>query len=229
MRRNVYEYSYDMKRNRQKKITRFLIIAICVIIFLTLFAKCIFFSFLVRSDSMSTNIPRHAAVFVAPLAKNPKRGSVVYLNRSDGKGTKFFEKTVNGLSRFLIFPQYFKLNRNTSATPCLRRVLALPGDSIYMKDYTLYVKPQGQDFYLTEFEITEKNYLVNSYAVPDSWDGLGSTGNFDEILLGKNEYFVLADNRIEAADSRVWGPIGLERIGGCAIFEYFPFNCIKPL
>ena len=40
----------------------------------------------------------------------------------------------------------------------LRRVIGMPGDIIYMRDYVLYVKPAGEKHFLTEFEIIEKNY-----------------------------------------------------------------------
>ena len=43
-------------------------------------------------------------------------------------------------------------------------------------------------------------------------------------ILKADQYFVLADNRIEGADSRVWGSISSSRIKGRAVLEYFPFS-----
>ena len=49
---------------------------------------------------------------------------------------------------------------------------------------------------------------------------------FDEILLGPDEYFVLADNRVEGTDSRIWGSVPQENIQGKAVLQYFPFRRI---
>ena len=52
----------------------------------------------------------------------------------------------------------------------IRRVVGLPGDTIYMRDYVLYIKPRGEKYFLTEFELAEKSYNVNVSTNPAGWD-----------------------------------------------------------
>ncbi len=47
--------------------------------------------------------------------------------------------------------------------------------------------------------------------------------------INENELFVMGDNRNNSADSRVFGPISLDKIFGKIIFIYGPFSRIgKP-
>ncbi len=229
MKQTVYAYSYEMRRNRRKRISFVVTLVIAVVLFLSLFLNFILFPVKVGSDSMDSDIPKGASVFVTPLQKKPARGEVVYLARQDGLKQNVFVEFVNVIVRFFTFQQYapFGHSNALSGKPVLRRVLALPGDQVYMRDYILYVKPKNESLFLTEFELVKKPYNVHIYSVPAEWDGMGTYGNMDTLTLGENEYFVLADNRIECTDSRVWGAVDAKRIRGKALLEYFPFNKIR--
>ena len=119
----------------------------------------------------------------------------------------------------------FEKNNFPGTNSQLRRVVGLPGDRIYMRDYVLYVKPADGKYYLTEFEIAKHPYNVTFFTAPPEWDSyLGVKGSFDEILLADNEYFVLGDNRKSSDDSRLYGPVKLENVRGKVLLCYFPFN-----
>lgn len=228
MRQNKYEYSYELKLERKHRNTRIFFIILSVILFLSIFLSFILFPVRVSSDTMEGDVTKGGAVFVTPLDRSPKRGDVVLLTRADGEKPSGIVKLGDLLLKFFTAQQLSTNSTNRiTGRPCLRRVLALPGDCLYMKDYVLYVKPAGQKQYLTEFELATRPYTVHIYSVPVGWDGLGSNGTIKERKLGKNEYFVLADNRIEGTDSRVWGAIPGSRIMGKALLQYFPFNRIK--
>lgn len=69
-------------------------------------------------------------------------------------------------------------------TILIKRIVACPGDSLYIKDGTLYVN-----------EIQCENIFCNGSI---SYYGTAS----DVITLGKNEYFMFGDNHANSKDSR---------------------------
>ena len=42
--------------------------------------------------------------------------------------------------------------------------------------------------------------------------------------IGSNEFFVMGDNRNNSADSRVFGPISIDKVFGKVIFIYGPIS-----
>ena len=52
--------------------------------------------------------------------------------------------------------------------------------------------------------------------------------NYQEIVLGDNEYFMMGDNRNHSSDSRVWGPVTRKAILAKAWLRYYKgFKIIK--
>lgn len=84
----------------------------------------------------------------------------------------------------------------------IKRVIGMPGDSVYAKDGIVYVNDK---------EIKEK------YISSDTLD-------FEKVYLKKDEYFVMGDNRAVSMDSRVLGPIKKSQIMGTTKFRFFPFT-----
>ena len=114
------------------------------------------------------------------------------------------------------------------ANRLVRRVIGVPGDTIYMRDYVMYIKPAGEDFFLTEFELVKKPYNVSINAAPSLWDSsLGVCGSFDQLTLGEDEYFVLGDYRNSCVDSRFFGTVEGKDIKAGALVSYFPLNKIR--
>lgn len=228
MKQNVYDYSYQLRRQRQKRNLTVFLVILSVIVFLSLTVSFLIFPVYVRSDSMETAVANGGVVFVSPAIKNhPDRGDVVFITRNWQKNDNTFEKIINMMVKLFTFQQVqLTESKKISGKPCLRRVMAVPGDTIYMKDFILYIKPEMQNQYLTEFELIKKKYDIHIYSVPVGWNEAGSIGNFDEITLGQGQYFVLADNRVEATDSRIWGCVPQENIEGKALLQYFPFRKI---
>ena len=229
MRQNVYDYAYEMRKKRRDKICFALSVLVSVFLGISLFLHFVLFSVSVKSDTMESDIVRNGSLFVSPLFRTPGRGDVFYISRMDGETLSAPQQAVNVLCRFLtaqkLYP--FGWSQRMSSHPVVRRVLALPGDTIYMKDYILYIKPAGENLFLTEFELTGKPYNIHIYSVPVEWDNIGVSGNMAEMTLQKDEYFVLADNRVEGTDSRVWGTIGSSRLKGKVLMEYFPLGKIR--
>ena len=91
----------------------------------------------------------------------------------------------------------------------IKRVIGLPGDSISIKDNTLYINGEVYiENYLEEglvyddFELTSLGYQV----IPDDM------------------YFVLGDNRADSVDSREIGLISKDDVIGKISFRIWPLN-----
>ena len=78
----------------------------------------------------------------------------------------------------------FKPNGNENAQYYVKRVVAVPGDTVQIKEGRLYVNNELADDDGTYDKIADPGLAVN------------------EILLQEDEYFVLGDNRNNSEDSR---------------------------
>jgi signal peptidase I len=96
-----------------------------------------------------------------------------------------------------------------SSKDFIKRVIALPGERLLIRDGYVYINGHKLDEpYLPEAWTTFNN--------PPPW----SVG--DGAVIPPNEYFVMGDNRNRSQDSRVFGPIGRDRIDGRAWFRIWP-------
>ncbi len=77
----------------------------------------------------------------------------------------------------------FQPNGNEKAHYYVKRVVAVPGDTLYIKEGILYVNGEIQDDYFDD-KIAEPGLAEN------------------EITLGEDEYFVIGDNCNNSEDSR---------------------------
>jgi signal peptidase I len=81
----------------------------------------------------------------------------------------------------------------------VKRVIAAPGDSIYLKDGNVYVNGRK---------------LKETYLNPGTPTFTHSRYRDQLILCGKGQFFVLGDNRTNSIDSRTYGPVPRENILG---------------
>ncbi|MGM8366251.1 signal peptidase I [Virgibacillus sp. W0181] len=89
----------------------------------------------------------------------------------------------------------------------VKRVVALPGETVEMKNHTLYINGVEHD----------QSFLNDSARM--------LTGNFGPIEVPEESYYVMGDNRAISKDSRNGlGFIGREEIIGRSEFIIYPFN-----
>lgn len=90
----------------------------------------------------------------------------------------------------------------------IKRIIGLPGETIQINDSKIYING----------EVLNENY--GKEAIENA--GIAA----EPITLGKDEYFVMGDNRNQSDDSRVdyIGPIKRNLIIGRAILRIWPLN-----
>lgn len=84
----------------------------------------------------------------------------------------------------------------------IKRVIGLPGEIVECKNSTIYV---------------DGKKIKDKYAYTE-------TSDFDKVKVGKDEYFVLGDNRGDSLDSRTFGTFCKKEIKGKASFTIYPFD-----
>lgn len=230
MNRQLYEYSYELRKQRKRKILFFIIYFFVIYFLINIIFAFLIFPVKQVSTSMVPDFPENSISFVTPLNVTMNRGDIVLLKNKVIDPKNVFEKIWHNISLFFTAQQYdsYANKEYPDTNNQIRRVVGLPGDEIYMIDYVLYIKPQGEKHFLTEFELSKKAYNLTFVTPPSDWNGsVGVKGSFDPITLGPDEYFVLGDNRIAVSDSRLWGSISRKDIKGKILVKYFPLNSIK--
>lgn len=94
----------------------------------------------------------------------------------------------------------------------IKRIVGIPGETIIVKNGKVTIKNEKNP----EGFVLDESIYINEY-----------TGHDTERMLGRNEYFVLGDNRGASSDSRTWGAVPENLIVGRAWVRVFPFGEFK--
>ncbi len=116
----------------------------------------------------------------------------------NGKEVMLLKKYDTSYNRFDIVV----VNKNVNGDNLIKRVIGLPGEKIRYRNQTLYINDQE---------------IKDVYAY-------GRTDDFQEVTLGKDEYFLMGDNRQISLDSRSLGVIKKSEIEGTVGIIIYPFN-----
>jgi signal peptidase I len=119
-------------------------------------------------------------------------------------------------------------NPNNRREFWIKRVIALAGDTVAVKDGNLYVNDVKLSLESirpgavsgTTGQIFSEDNNGAKYRIFISQDR--SAPDFPEITVPKYECFVMSDNRNEARDSRYFGPIPITGILGKFEYRYWP-------
>ncbi len=226
-------------RRMAGKIALFIAVAF---LFTTVVTAIFLDSFSIGSASMEPSLSHGDMVLSTPLVfgarlpftavrlgrvRTPERGELVVC-------TLPYEE-VSSLQRLLEpFVRFFTLRRGKiglggdttwESSVFVKRVIAIPGDTVQMDNFVAFVKPADSDFYVNERVLNQREYSITLTPLPENWiSSYPFSGTSATVTLGENEYFVLGDNRSQSHDSRHFGPVRVENILQKVLLRYFPLR-----
>jgi signal peptidase I len=230
------KYSYAAQKQQRNKLYLVLVWLAAIFVLYTALNN-FFFSFkILENESMRPALQTgerfivHSFGFSRLFSKNSgggpvqiSRGSMVVIDPSLETRQSFPVLAADRLVRFFTAQRRGLINPKNHSY--IKRLVALPGDEISMKDFVLRVKPAGQTYELTEYEFSSRPYHILPPQVSTLWDeSLPFSGSMDPLVLAENQCFVLSDDRSNTNDSRTWGPVPVNIIAGKVVFRYWPFT-----
>ncbi len=94
-------------------------------------------------------------------------------------------------------------NGDVDVTPNIKRIIGLPGETIEIKNGTVYI----------DGLVLQEPYLVEE-----------TTGTVSLFTIPEDSYFVMGDHRSVSYDSRAWGTLARKEIIGKTILRYWPLS-----
>jgi len=172
MENNVnYQTMIDKKKKPNKEFNStlsFLLVLLAVVVIVTIVFTQIFNGVVVWGDSMNNTLIDGDYLYMQVNYTRIEHGDIIVLDSG--------EKLANGETKYLI-----------------KRVIALPGDSIYAENGKLYRKEKGE----SEFKLIVEDYL------PEKWtDKCNIASKTSPLTLEQNAIFFMGDNRNNSEDSR---------------------------
>lgn len=222
-------FSYSEKVVRKRFVFICIFIFAVTIVIYTFISNFLFKTYRMQTQNMSPTFTGGEIIATTPLfkAENLKRGDIVYQKARYKSNLNFLQHFVNNV--FALFTaklvQPFGGDRSAITHGAVLRVVGLPGDTIYIKDFVAYIKNTSNKTFLTEFELSDVDYNISTTQLPDGWESdLPFSGTTEEFVLSKDEFFLLSDNRVTTLDSRISGKCKAEDIDGKVLFVSWPIR-----
>ncbi len=158
----------------------------------------------------------------------PQRGDVVVALPGNYSEPSTVFKIIDPIIRFFTLQKIAVISStpDSGTTPYMvKRIVGIPGDTIRMEDFTIYIKTTESDYFLSESELIERDYTIKRYPLPEGWEkDFPFSSGVPEIELKDNEYYIIGDNRSNSHDSRHFGSVPLSHIITKVVFRYWPLK-----
>ncbi|MNR71340.1 Signal peptidase I [compost metagenome] len=111
----------------------------------------------------------------------------------------------------------FNAPRRASASESLfiKRTVALAGDVVEVRDHLLTVNGEPADYLLAAPGTLREGFGAGP--THEIHVGPANTSDFGPYQVPEGHIFVMGDHRDDSADSRIWGPLELNRVRGKAV------------
>ena len=161
-------------------------------------------AFRIPSASMEPQLLVGDRVVVSRLAydlHDPRRGDIVVFDCPPRAGCAPAEEHSLPVRALQTLAEALLL-RQPEVEEFIKRVVALPGETVEAHDGAVYV---------------DGRRLIEPYLPPET-----SIGDFEPVKVPDGHLWVMGDNRTNSSDSRVFGPIDVDTIVGRAILRVWP-------
>ncbi|MFP4564954.1 MAG: signal peptidase I [Spirochaetaceae bacterium] len=161
----------------------------------------------------------------APALGSPERGDLVVVRTSYTPRPARLLYPVRSALRFFSAGRLGDERDDWRSEIMLRRIVAVPGDTVRMDDFIFYVRDPAGGSFRSEFEASGIRYPLIRDGIPSGWSGdLPFAADMEAMELGENEYFLASDDRIAGLDSRHRGPASGERLLSRVVLRYWPIS-----
>lgn len=136
----------------------------------------------------------------------------------------------------IVFVSPYQADNAPDFTPTLvKRLIGMPGDTLYMRNGQLYLDgiAQHQGFAAAGNPVKDPTITDPDFAWQHSIEIKGSRfgpppaqptlGTWGPLVIPANHYFMMGDNRYCSKDSRYWGVVPRANIRGRPLFVYYSY------
>lgn len=181
--------------------------------------------FYIPSESMVPQLVKLDRVLVSKVAyrlHDPRRGDVIVFDEPPtempteaGPEPSLIARLVGGAAETIGIKQ-------PSTSDYIKRVIALPGETVVIKHGAVFVKPKGGDTFLRVEEPYLEPEVVTLFSP-------GMTFGGEPVVIPEDHLWVMGDHRGFSRDSRYFGPIPIDTVVGRAVYKIWPLHDVSYL
>ena len=145
--------------------------------------------------------------------KNYKKGDIITFEAPTNKNVESNENPVASYDYEPkgIFGKFVYYVLELNKTSYIKRVIALEGDHVEIKDGKVYINSEEQ----------KEEYL--------SADIVTSSSGLTDFIVPEGYIFAMGDNRPRSTDCRAFGCIPVDKVEGVVTLRFWPLNLFGPV